>query len=91
MRSPWHPRLATVLGGRDPLAAVSRTHREIAHLARRLHRLAADLPPEGPAPDDLVELRRVLYGLEAILRLHFAQEDEIYDSVAAAAEARGAT
>ena len=25
----------------------------------------------------------MLYGLEAILRLHFAQEDEIYDSVAA--------
>jgi hypothetical protein len=35
------------------------------------------------------ELRRVLYGLEAILRLHFAQEDELYDSVAAEAEQAG--
>src|SRR3954468_18618193 len=84
-----HPRLAALLGGRDPLAAISRTHREIAHLARRLHRLAADLPADGPAPSDVPELRRVLYGLEAILRLHFAQEDELYDSVAAQPEQSG--
>jgi hypothetical protein len=32
--------------------------------------LLSDLPPDGPA-DDLVDLRRVLYGLHAILRLHF--------------------
>jgi soluble P-type ATPase len=88
-----HPRLAALLGGRDPLAAISRTHREIAHLARRLHRLAADLTSdlasEGPAPADVPELRRVLYGLEAILRLHFAQEDELYDSVAVRQEQPG--
>jgi len=29
-------------------------------------------------------LQRVLYGLEAILRLHFAQEEEIYHDVAEA-------
>jgi hypothetical protein len=84
-----HPRLAALLGGRDPLAAISRTHREIAHLARRLHRLATGLPADGPAPSDVPELRRVLYGLEAILRLHFAQEDELYDSVADQAEQAG--
>jgi hypothetical protein len=33
--------------------------------------LLSDLPPDGPGPDDLVDLRRVLYGLHAILRLHF--------------------
>jgi len=32
--------------------------------------------------EDLVELRRLLYGLHAILRLHFAQEDEGYLSLA---------
>jgi hypothetical protein len=31
--------------------------------------LLSDLPPDGPGPDDLVDLRRVLYGLHAILRL----------------------
>jgi len=38
--------------------------------------LLSDVPPEGPGPEDLVDLRRVLYGLHAILRLHFAQEEE---------------
>jgi hypothetical protein len=64
------------------MAAISRTHREIVHLARRLGRLVADLPPAGPPPEDLPALRRTLYSLEAILRLHFAQEDEIYESIA---------
>ena len=78
-----HPGLAQVLGGRDPLAAISRTHREIGHLIRRFHRLVADLPTDGPDAEDRAELRRTLHGLDAILRLHFAQEDEMYESVAA--------
>jgi hypothetical protein len=32
--------------------------------------------------EDLVDLRRVLYGLHAILRLHFAQEEEAYSWLA---------
>jgi hypothetical protein len=51
---------------------------EIHHLSRVLSQLVDDLPPEGPGEDDLVELRRVLYGLYAVLRLHFSQEDEAY-------------
>ncbi len=78
-----HPSLAHVLGGRDPMAAISRTHREIGHLIRRFHRLVAELPEAGPDEEERTELRRALYGLDAILRLHFAQEDEIYESVAA--------
>ncbi len=78
-----HPAIARLLGGRDPMAPISRTHREIAHLVRRLGRLLAEVPPEGPLSEDLPELRRTLYALEAILGLHFAQEEEIYESVAA--------
>jgi hypothetical protein len=40
--------------------------------------LLEDLPADGPTPDDVMDLRRVLYGLYAILRLHFAQEEEAY-------------
>ncbi|MFO1039415.1 MAG: heavy metal translocating P-type ATPase [Geminicoccaceae bacterium] len=79
--SKLHPGIALLLGGKDPMAAISRTHREIAHLGRRFARLVDDLGPDIP-PDDRGELRRVLYTLEAILRLHFDQEDEIYESVA---------
>ncbi len=79
--SELHPQLATLFGGDDPMAAMSRTHREIAHLGRRFARLVAECKEDGPALDELRELRRILYALEAILRLHFAQEDELYGSV----------
>ncbi|MGD9510920.1 MAG: heavy metal translocating P-type ATPase [Geminicoccaceae bacterium] len=76
-----HPEIAGMMGGRDPMAAISRTHREIAHLTRRFSRIVADLNGGGSDAGNIQELRRLLYVLEAILRLHFAQEDEIYDSV----------
>ncbi|HKY31115.1 MAG TPA: heavy metal translocating P-type ATPase [Candidatus Polarisedimenticolia bacterium] len=73
-----YPLVAGRIGGEDPTAAMSRAHLEIAHLARLFGRLVADLP-EGPmGQDDLRDLRRVLYGLHAVLKLHFAQEDEHY-------------
>jgi len=73
-----YPVVARLIGGEDPTATMSRAHMEIAHLVRVLGRTLEDLPPEGPALEDLRDLRRVLYGLYAILRLHFAQEEESY-------------
>jgi hypothetical protein len=60
---------------------MSRTHQEIFHLARRLELLVADLPAGGPEPEDLTDLRRLLYGLYHVLRLHFAQEEELYQAL----------
>jgi hypothetical protein len=77
-----YPMLAKLLSGTDPMGAMSRTHREIFHLARLYDRLIADLP-EGPLQAvEVAELRRILYSLSAILRLHFAQEEEIFQSIA---------
>jgi heavy metal translocating P-type ATPase len=73
-----YPVVARLLGGEDPMSSMARAHIEISHLARVFRQLLDDLPEEGPTPDDLVDLRRVLYGLYAILRLHFAQEEEAY-------------
>ncbi len=79
--SRLYPQLAGVLSGPDPLAAMSRTHREIFHLARLYSRVLEDLP-NGRLPEfELTQLRRLLYGLVAILRLHFAQEEEIFQSI----------
>jgi hypothetical protein len=58
-----------------------RTHQEIFRRARLLDRLVGDLPPEGPSGGDRTDLQRLLYGLEAILRLHQAQEEDLYHSV----------
>jgi len=76
-----YPQVANLLGGRDPLAALSRTHREIVHLVNVYRRLIADLPAQGADPAVWSDLRRVLFSLEAILRLHIDQEDEVYDIV----------
>jgi heavy metal translocating P-type ATPase len=56
--------------------ALSRTHAEIEHQVARLTRLLEDTPDDQAQPEDLVEIRRLLYGLYGILRLHNAQEDE---------------
>jgi heavy metal translocating P-type ATPase len=69
------PIMAKALGGADPTGALSRTHAEIDHQVGRLRRMLADLNDEIEV-EDLVELRRLLYGLYAILRLHNAQEEE---------------
>jgi hypothetical protein len=76
-----YPALARVLGGNDPTATMSRAHVEISHLIHRLGRVLDDIDPDDPDADDITELRRLLYGLYAILQLHFAQEDEGYLSL----------
>ena len=78
--SELYPVLARVLGGTDPTGTMSRAHVEIAHLIRRLGGLLADIGDEADDQDQR-ELRRVLYGLYAVLRLHFAQEEEGYLSL----------
>jgi heavy metal translocating P-type ATPase len=77
-----YPALAKAVGGIDPLAPMSRAHIEIAHLVMRLGHLLDDIDPTTPDEWDLAELRRLLYGLHAVLRLHTAQEDESYLSLA---------
>ncbi|SCK26539.1 heavy metal translocating P-type ATPase [Vogesella sp. LIG4] len=78
-----YPELARQLGGDDPMAAMSGTHREIFRITRLLDRMIGDLPADGPSPPAVQELQRLLYGLDAILHLHFAQEEELYHSLSA--------
>ncbi|MEK7693284.1 MAG: heavy metal translocating P-type ATPase, partial [Chloroflexota bacterium] len=77
----FYPAIAKLLGGDDPTGTMIRAHTEIVHLTRVLERALEELPPGGPEAEDLPELRRILYGLHAILRLHFAQEEEAYISL----------
>jgi heavy metal translocating P-type ATPase len=77
-----YPALDHFLGGTDPTGPMSRAHVEITHQIRRLGQLLDDVGPDGPDSEDLGELRRLLYGLYAVLRLHTTQEDESYLSLA---------
>jgi iron-sulfur cluster repair protein YtfE (RIC family) len=77
-----YPALGRFFGGSDPMATMSRAHVEITHQIRRLGQLIDDIGPDGIDDVDLTELRSMLYGLHAILKLHTAQEDENYLSLA---------
>ena len=73
-----YPAIAKLIGGDDPTAVMTRAHLEISHIVNVLGRHVEDLADDGPTAEDIRELRRTLYGLDAILRLHFAQENEFY-------------
>jgi heavy metal translocating P-type ATPase len=77
-----YPAIAAALGGTDPTGTMSRTHAEIARLTARTGAILDGIDASTPSADDIIELRRLLYGLHAILELHFAQEDESYLSLA---------
>ncbi len=76
-----YPALDRLLGGSQPTATMSRAHAEIAHQIRRLGQLIEDIGPGTPDDADLADVRALLYGLNAILVLHTAQEDESYLSL----------
>jgi len=83
------PLVARALGGSESTAAISRTHAEIEHQIVRVHRLLTDADNETAQPEDIVELRRILYGLYAVLQLHNAQEEEGAFSLVPPATAKG--
>ncbi len=76
-----YPQMTEIMPGDDPMAMMSRTHREIFHLVELFQRQVEDLETSGPEPVDVRDLRRTLYGLHAILKLHFDQEEELYTSL----------
>ncbi|UFW85682.1 heavy metal translocating P-type ATPase [Bradyrhizobium barranii] len=78
-----YPKIAEVLRERHGLSAMSRAHREILHLARLLARIAADLPSEKIDRYLIRDAQRVIEAIETLVRMHTAQEDDIYEAVAA--------
>ena len=60
--------------GDEATAAISRTHADIEDRIARLRRLLDGL--DEARTEDVIELRRMLYGLHAVLQLHNAQEEE---------------
>lgn len=76
-----YPALDRVLGSPDATATMSRAHAEISRQSRRLGQLLGEIGA-GPADEaDIADLRAMLYGLHAVLRLHTATEDESYLSL----------
>ena len=82
-----YPRLATILRESHSLSAMSRAHREILHLARLLARVVEDLPTEKVDRYLIRDAQRVIEAIETLVRMHTAQEEDIYESVVARASA----
>jgi hypothetical protein len=76
-----YPRLAKVLMDHHGLSAMSRAHREILHFARLLARVTEDLPSEKIERYLVRGAERVIEAIETLVRIHTAQEDDIYDAV----------
>jgi heavy metal translocating P-type ATPase len=78
-----YPRLAKVLQDHPGLAAMSRAHREILHLGRLLGRIASGLRSEDADRYLVRDAQRVIESVESLVRIHNAQEEDIYDYAAA--------
>jgi heavy metal translocating P-type ATPase len=77
--STVYPRLAKFLSDGHGLGAMSRAHREIIHLARLLRRLSDGLTPEDADRYLIRDAQRVIESIEALVRIHNAQEEDIYE------------
>ncbi len=74
-----YPALAHPLGTGEATATMSRTHAEIQRLSDRIGAHTELAQNCGAiAPDQVDDLLACLYGLYALLRLHFVQEEENY-------------
>ncbi|OCB24640.1 cadmium-translocating P-type ATPase [Mycobacterium malmoense] len=78
-----YPALAHPLGTSEATAPMSRTHAEIQRLSDRIGAHLALARGSGEiGPDQVDDLLACLYGLHALLRLHFLQEEESYFTLA---------
>jgi hypothetical protein len=80
-----YPRVAKFLPDGHGLGAMSRAHREITHLARLLRRLADGLVPEDVDRYLIRDAQRIIESIESLVRIHNAQEEDIYEHAIARA------
>ncbi len=74
-----YPALARPLGSGEATTTMSRMHAEIQRLSDRIGtHLALAKSSNAIQPDQIDDLLACLYGLYALLTLHFAQEEEGY-------------
>ena len=75
--STLYPALARPLGSPEATATMSRMHAEIHRLAQRLHSHREIAETAGTVTaEQSDDLLACLYGLHALLCLHFVQEEE---------------
>ncbi|MGE5596800.1 MAG: hemerythrin domain-containing protein [Hyphomicrobiales bacterium] len=77
-----YPEVGRVMGAPDATKTMRRDHAEIAALREELRSLLA-------GGGESLDLARVLFALHALVKLHFAKEEEVYVPALAAALSAG--
>jgi iron-sulfur cluster repair protein YtfE (RIC family) len=73
-----YPVVARVMGAPEATATMRRDHLEVSRLTDELGALRLSMSGATLDPAQARSLRRVLYGLYALVRVHFAKEEEVY-------------
>ena len=73
-----YPTVGRLLRALEATETMSRDHLEVIRLTEELETLRMHLFYTSMSESDEQALRRVLYGLYAIIKLHLAKEEEIY-------------
>ena len=72
-----YPVVQQALGSPDATRTMSRDHVEVGRYIEELAELRNELT-DLPTGDQTESLRRVLYGVYGLVKVHFAKEEEIY-------------
>ncbi len=73
-----YPVVQKAMGASQATATMSRDHVEVGHLTEELGRIRAQLGKSQITAEQARVLQRVLYGLYALVKVHFAKEEEVY-------------
>jgi len=73
-----YPLVARAIGAPEATATMRHDHVEIAGLADELASIEPELSDETLSLEAQHALRRILYGLYTLVRVHFIEEEEIY-------------
>lgn len=73
-----YPVVAKLLGAPEATHTMARDHVELRELTARLGALRQQLGTGSLPAEQARALRRVLYGLYALVHVHFAKEEEVY-------------
>jgi len=88
-----YPMVQKIMGAPQATATMTRDHVEVERLTQELGSLRVHKSQLSITFEQVSALRRVLYGLYALVKVHFAKEEEIYlpllDSNLTEEEARG--
>ena len=84
-----YPMVQKAMGAEMATATMSRDHVEVARLTEQLGTLRVHKSQLSITFDQAMALRRVLYGLYALVKLHFAKEEEDLPALAGRKTERG--